>query len=339
MSQYENAHDDTHLALEELVSTLELATLLPLPAATVDALFSRILLAIDFGSASLGAARWGATHVAPNADAVLMHVMTDQLPCDDAPAASANESLQGVSCAVAGGLGGFADTLDIASSRTVVRVGRPSSCLASVANDAEVSLLVLGRRANANRIRVGEPNVIERAARRTSSPVLVVPEGTTKPPDHIVAAVDESRFAPLVLRVAGRLAQMHGLPLTILHVLSPAVGAYERVIRSAKHLLSHVGPPSATASERATVPAPLASRTARWFMRLGRAHDATRRHSAEIAIGDPVREIVRTAMEHAAPLVVVGLRGADEAPPGSIGSVARELMTRGRMPVLAVNAR
>jgi nucleotide-binding universal stress UspA family protein len=301
-------------------------------------MFSRILLAIDFGSASLGAARWGATHVAPDADAVLVHVVTDQLPCGDAPAASENASLQQMSSALARGLGGFADTLDVASSWSVVRVGRPSSCLASVANDAEVSLLVLGRRANATRIRVGEPNVIERAARRTSSPVLVVPEGTTKAPDHIVAAVDESRFAPHVLRVAGRLARIHELPLTILHVLSPAVGAYERVIRSAKHLLSRVGPPSVTASERPSVPAALASTTARWFTRLGRAHDVTGRHSAEIAIGDPVREIVRTAMEHEAPLVVVGLRGADEAPPGSIGSVARELITRGRMPVLAVNA-
>lgn len=117
-----------------------------------------------------------------------------------------------------------------------------------------MSLLVLGRRANANRICGGEPNVIERAARRT------------------------------------------------------------------------------------TVPTSLASSTARWFNRLGRAQSVTGRHSAQIAIGDPVREIIKTAMEHEAPLVVVGLRGADEAPPGSIGSVARELMTRGPMPVLAVNA-
>jgi nucleotide-binding universal stress UspA family protein len=38
-------------------------------------------------------------------------------------------------------------------------------------------------------------------------------------------------------------------------------------------------------------------------------------------------------------LVVVGMRGADGAPSGSVGSVARELLTRGPLPVLAVNAR
>ena len=54
-------------------------------------------------------------------------------------------------------------------------------------------------------------------------------------------------------------------------------------------------------------------------------------------MGDPAREIVRTAMQHESPLVVVGLRGADDAPPGSIGSVTRELLTRGPMPVLAVD--
>ena len=98
-------------------------------------------------------------------------------------------------------------------------------------------------RADANRIGVGEPNVIERVARRTSASVLVVPEGTTHGPDHIVAAVDESRFAPRVLDVASRLARMHEVPLTVLHVLSPVEGAYERVIRSAKHLLTRAGGP------------------------------------------------------------------------------------------------
>ena len=218
-----------------------------------------------------------------------------------------------------------------------MRGGRPSAALAAVANDAEVSLLVLGRRADANRIRVGEPNVIERVTRRTSASVLVVPEGTTQAPDHIVAAVDDSRFAPHVLRVAGKLARMHEAALTVLHVVPPVAGAYERIIRPSKHSLSRAGSSSEHPLERRTVPAGLAPSTPRWVMQLGHADEDVGRLSTEIAIGDPAREIVRTAMDSEAPLVVVGLRGADEAPAGSLGSVARELLTRGPMPVLAVN--
>ncbi len=319
------------------MTTLQLATPPPLAAATVNAMFSRILLAIDFGPASLGAARWATTHIAPDADAVLMHVLpiTDELRVGDSPATAEDEFLDGVTPALVGGLGGFGATLDVASTRNAVRVGRPSVCLAAVANDAEVSLLTLGRRADANRIRVGEPNVIERAARRTSASVLVVPEGTTRAPDHIIAAVDESSFAPHVLRVAARLGQMHEIPVTVLHVLAPVAGAYERVIRSAKHLLSRVGGRSLAATDGSHVPTSVAPSTAKWLMQLVRADIGP--DSKHVAMGDPVREIVNTAMRLEAPLVVVGMRGADEAPPGSIGSVARELLTRGPMPVLAVN--
>jgi nucleotide-binding universal stress UspA family protein len=249
----------------------------PVAGPASNALFPRVLLAIDFGSASLGAARWGTTHVAPDADAVLVHVM----PTSDESS---------LATALVGGLGGFGATLSVASSRNIVRVGRPAGCLSAAANDAAASLLMLGRRADANRIHVGEPNVIERAARRVNGSILVVPEGTTHAPDHIIAAVDDSRFAPRVVEVAGRLARMHEARLTVLRVRSPDEGADPG------------------------------------------------RYATEVVVGDPAREIVRAAMRHECPLVIVGIRGSDDAPAGSLGSVSRELLTRGPMPVLAVNA-
>lgn len=290
------------------VRTLQLAT--PPPAArqaAADRVFSRIVLAIDFGPASLGAARWATAHVAARADAVLMHVTprNDKLSCADAHRGAGDEALGGATRALAGGLGGFAATLDVSSTREIVHFGRPSSCLAAVTNEMEASLLVLGRRAAANRVRVGEPNVIERVTRRTTASVLVVPEGTTCAPDQVVAAVDESRFAPLVLRVANRLARLCEVPLTVLHVLSPVMGAYDRIIRTAKQL--------------------------------GGAHHVTGPDSTELATGDPAREIVRVATHSDGAIVVMGMRGADEAPAGSIGSVARELLTRAPVAVLAVN--
>jgi len=234
--------------------------------------------------------------------------------------------------ALTGGLGGFAATLDVAAARTVVRVGRPSGSLAAVTNDAKASLLVLGRRAAANRIRVGEPNVIERVTRRTNASVLVVPEGAVARPSRVVAAVDDSRVAPLLLRVASRLARLHEIPLTVLHVLSPIADAYERVIRTAKQLL---GSGEHRRPKEVPNPASLSPRKTRWLVQLGRAYNVGH-DSTKVLMGDPAREIARTATESAAALLVIGTRGADEAPTGSIGSVARELLTHSPVPVLAV---
>jgi len=320
------------------MTTLQLATPPPLSPAPAPTGFSRVLLAIDFGSAALNAARWATTHVARTADAVLMHVMpsSDDSRCRSPATAHQPASLRRMTPALVGGLGGFAATLDVAAHRCVVRAGLPSRCLATAAKEVAPALLVLGRRGDANRLRIGEPNVIERTARRATSSVLVVPEGVHGTPERIVAAVDESSFAARVLEVASGLARMHEVPLTVLHVLPPTVGPYERVFRSTKQLVA--GARDKKAPARIDVLRSLAPSTMRWLLRLGRAHNVLGRDATEVATGDPAREIVRTAMEHGPSLVVVGMRGADDAPPGSIGSVARELLTRGPIPVLAVNA-
>ena len=316
----------------------QLATPPPsLSIAAAEMLFSRIILAVDFGSASLGAARWATTHVASGGDAVLMHVVPcdDELGLADGRQDSDDELRRGMAPALTGGLGGFAATLDVATARSIVRFGRPSSCLGAATNDAEASLLVLGRRAAANRIGVGEPNVIERVTRRTSASVLVIPEGITRAPEHVVAAVDQSAFAPAVLRVAARLARLHEIPLTVLHVLSPIAGAYERLIRTAKQLVAATDNKK---SKGGSSPARVSPSKARWLMNVERGHTVMGRDATEVAVGDPAREIARTATDRDSALVVIGTRGEDGAPVGSIGSVARELLTRAPVPVLAVNA-
>lgn len=320
---------------------LQLSTPPPARApAAVDRLFARLLLAIDFGPASLAGARWATTHVAPGADAVLMHVVPyDVEPSHERTRYSADDSARQMTPAIGGGLGGFGATLDVASARHIVRVGRPSSFLAAGANDTNASLLVLGRRAAANRIRVGEPNVIERVARQTSASVLVVPEGTARAPDHIVVAVDESPVTPLLLRIASRLARRHEIPLTVLHVLWPIAAAYDRIIRTTKRLVGSSEIPER--SDRLAAPdaeTSLSQRKLRWLEALAGAHNVVGRDSTEVATGDPAREIARTAMQREGALVVIGARGADAAPVGSIGSVARELLTRAPVPVLAVTA-
>ena len=55
-----------------------------------------------------------------------------------------------------------------------------------------------------------------------------------------------------------------------------------------------------------------------------------------VPVGDAAREISAVAMEREAAAIVLGKRGADDAPAGSLGSVARALLKRGPCPVLAV---
>jgi nucleotide-binding universal stress UspA family protein len=309
-----------------------------LPAAPARAApFPRVLLGIDFGPASLGAARWAAANVALRAEAILAHVMPAPEPdAFDGDEIERLEALREMRLGIAGGLGGFAATLEAASTRNLVRLGSPSRWLSAIANDTESALVVLGRRADANRTRVGEANVIERVARRTSASVLVVPERTATRVERIVAAVDQSAFAAKVLAVAKRLARLHEIPLVIVHVLSPTFGSYGRILRSARKVTA--GGAGQGLGTTPSAPLRLPVRLGRWLVELGRSHNVLGRDSTEVTVGDPAREIASATSPSDRTLVVVGMRGADGAPPGSVGSVARELLTRGRMPVLAVNA-
>src|SRR5689334_9249090 len=109
------------------MTSLQLATPPPLQPAA-DILFSRVLFGIDFSPASLAAARWATAHVAHRADALLSHVspFSDQPSEDDDGEHASAETLRQLKPALVGGLGGFAATLDVASARSILRIGQPS---------------------------------------------------------------------------------------------------------------------------------------------------------------------------------------------------------------------
>jgi nucleotide-binding universal stress UspA family protein len=293
-------------------------------------IFSRAVFGIDFGSPSLAAARWASQHLVPGADAIVSHVASPDTVGISEEALDHESAARRLMPALTGGLGGFAATLDSKMVRTVVRIGRPSHWLAAIAAGVEASLVVLGRRGDANRKSVGEANVIERLSRRSPCSVLVVPEGVAERPQSIIAAVDNSSFAARVVHVARLLARAHELPVTLLHVLSPATGSSPRGTR---RIGTGQRPIWVSPGEQPSVASMEASA---WLDELARSPDAIARERAEIAVGDAAREIVSTSVASGAPLIVAGMRGADGAVIGSIGSVVRELLTRAPVPVLAV---
>ena len=313
------------------MTAIHLAPVPMLDLTPTRSLFPRVVFGIDFGSASLAAARWASQFVAQRAEAIVSHVASGDVALVAEDDVDQQTSVRRLVPALSGGLGGFAATLDSTLVRTVVRIGRPSHWLSAIASGAEASLIVLGRRSDANRKTIGEPNVIERVARRASCSVLVVPEGVMAAPQSILAAVDESTFATRVVSVARRLARLHEVPLTLLHVLSPSTGASDRRTRRVGSVQRPVwvGPgdePSAVSAQRSA-----------WLDELARTPDSISGERAEIAVGDAPREIISSGLAAGAPLIVVGTRGADGAVPGSLGSVVRELLARAPAPVLAVN--
>jgi nucleotide-binding universal stress UspA family protein len=311
----------THLA------PLSLPTFLP-----ARSVFPRVVFGIDFGSASLAAARWAAQHLVPHAEAIVSHVASSDVVPTSEEGLDNETAARHLMPALSGGLGGFAATLDSQIVSTIVRMGRPSHWLPTITSGVEASLLVLGRRSDANRKSVGEPNVIERVTRRVPCSVLVVPEGVAAPPQSIVAAVDDSPFAARVVRVARRLARAHELPLTLLHVLSPATGTATRVRR---RVLSNQRPVWVSPGESPSIESVEA---VGWLDKLVRSSDSISRERCEIAVGDARHEIISAGVASSGvPLIVAGMRGADGAVSGNIGSVIRELLTRAPVPVLAVN--
>lgn len=254
--------------------------------------FNRVVAGIDFSPASLAGCRWALAHVVPGADVLFAHVSLPEAP----PSLS-------------GGLDGFAATLGIEHPRTAVRAGRPSDWLGTLAEEIDASLIVVGRRQDANRKRIGEANVVARLARRTRASVLVVPEGVVDPPSCVVAAIDDGPGSGEVIQLAATLAEGMSQPLIVLHVLQPMTGAYDRVVNTRRHDI--------TMAARAAVESVHGRLT--------------------LAVGDPAREIVAAAVARGGGLLVVGKRGADESPVGSLGSVARELLAKSPVPVLAVD--
>jgi nucleotide-binding universal stress UspA family protein len=275
--------------------------------------FPRVVVGIDFSPASLAGCRWALTYVAPRADVLFSHIVPFEASPDERAGVTTESqpgnSLRQMAPTLRGGLGGFAATLDVANALTAVRVGRPSYWLDLLAADMDASLVVVGRRQDAKRKRIGEASVVERLTRRTRRPVLVVPEGVADAPRCIIAAIDEGPSAAEVLAAAKALATARRLPLIALHVLPPASGTYDRIV--------------GVRGRTADTPA--------------RNSPADADRGLTLVVGDAAREIVAAGVLHGGGVLVVGKRGADETPVGSLGSVARDLLATSPLPVLAID--
>lgn len=186
--------------------------------------FQRIVVGVDFSTASLNAVRWVAGQFAPHARVFVVHVVAAPhtpafLRDERAPVIAAAEP----EAALYPGLRVFADLAGAGRSDVEIRTGSPSAVLARVAKEVDADLVCVGRtrkRRGSGRFGATTP---QRLLSRTNLPVLIVPDTARLVPGAVLAAVSDGADGREVLRAAGRLAAAWGVRLDTLHAIEPDV--------------------------------------------------------------------------------------------------------------------
>jgi nucleotide-binding universal stress UspA family protein len=280
--------------------------------------FQRIVIGVDFSTASLNAVRWVAAHFAPRAKLFLAHVVTrPHTPAFLRDPSSSDD----VEPTLFPGLSGFADLAGARWTEVAVRHGRPELELAALAHDVGADLICVGRsqrRRGAGRFGATTP---QRLLARTSAPVLVVPAEARLPPVSLLAAVSDGAEGERVLRTAAALATAWDARVDVLHSVDSAIaaGATTDQVRSATELTE-------AWLERRVSEVPMPGRRVATIGHVGEASDAIISHAT------------RTNTD----LVVMGrsTEPEDVVPvAGCIGSTTRMLTWATPCPVLVVGTR
>ncbi len=289
----------------------------------------RVLVAVDFGTPSLAAARWVARHLTPEAEIVLAHV----LPVPDAPAflrghvRSPASFAREVTPPMRGGLEGLAEALGAARVRTVLRVGVPAEELLDLASLHEVDLIAVGRpRGRGETVRLGR-NLVDRLLRTSPVPVLQAAGPLTSPPSTVLAALDGGIASENVAGAAWAVAEGRGARLTALHVLDDDLRAYVRAMEVA----------AGAAADAQRAEEALTSTASAWLdatLHGAGVHES--RRSVLVAQGDPGHEILAASRKPGTELIVLGRDGHDARSRHTVGSTTRLVLRGAAVPVLVV---
>ena len=312
--------------------------------------FHTVVIGIDFTEASLRAARWVTSVMAPRSQVVLVHAMhVPPLPSylrAELPAARAAMAAHGVS-ALDACLRGVAESLAPGRVRVALRSGGPADVLAAVAEESGADLVCVARgkrRQGSARFGATTPERLLAATRRAT---LVVPGGDFTAPTRIIAGVDERRGGEAVLDAACDLASSFAARIDAVHVVEPELEAFAHATTQfirISAVANDTAASGANGDERREVTW-VHDRAREWITRALRdAQAAGACRKVIVRRGDPGPEIIRHSRLEAGGLIVVGRGG--ELPetsisPGSpgLGSTARLVAWSSTCPVLIVPLR
>lgn len=285
--------------------------------------FRKILIGIDFSDASLAAARWAATHLASDAELLLVHVVPLPRPPiylhEHLGRTVEQRSISAPRLYTA--LQGFADLLGSTRVRVGVRTGVPWSALTRVAGEVKADLICVGRgqkRKGSNRFGATTP---QRLLGISRIPVLVIPQAVTAKPSRVLAALSARPGGERLIPVASRVARAWDSRLETIHVIEPEVAAMAN---------DAIGPEAVRA---------LASD---WVATAISAAGETDLTEPIIRAGDAGQEIITAARERpGSSVMVMGRTGESVSTPSSpsqfrCGSTTRMVLWAAPGPVLIV---
>ena len=302
--------------------------------------FHRIVIGVDFSTASLNAVRWVATRFAPGAKVFLAHV----IPHPHVPTflhthaqgawASAEEPT------LYPGLSGFADLAGASRAEVRVRHGQPATELAALAREVEADLVCVGRSSKRRGTARFGATTPQRLLERTSLSVLLVPGSASRArPMTLLAAVSDGVEALAVLRTAGALAHAWDAQVDVLHsvdagILTMTVPALQTVEAHSQRKPGADGP----APDRLPDGDGIRQLTEAWLARQSAEVPPLHGRTTTIAhIGDAAEAIIGHAARSHPDLIVMGRRiessaiGRDD---GCVGSAARLITWAAPCPVL-----
>jgi len=287
----------------------------------------RILVGLDFGAASIAAARWTKEWFAPDAEFILAHVIEppdrphfarDKLPPEEMLEATARE--------YAGArLREINSYFSSQPMRCEIRVGKPHEELATLATRTEADLIVIGPHGGRPHTSKFLGTTAERVVRSSPVPVLVATSPPRGTPRRILVPVDDCEITDHIIAAARQLATRFRAEITLLHVWSNAVYSH---VASMSYAHAHN-----EADAEHEIDEELASTAKHWLTHAAKA-GGDEHITATVTYGKPGDATIDMADAMHADLIVLGRNSTGVVAPAFLGSTIETVLHDARCPVL-----
>ena len=292
----------------------------------------RVVVGMDFSLPAEDAARWTARHFAPGAEIVLVHVITVPHPPHffrgrfppretviETARAGADKRMRELS-----------ESLGAERIWIEIREGDPAEQIGAVASEYSADVVVVGPHGARPSIWDRPGGTAEKLLRHSNLPVLMAANPGDSDPRRILVPIDDSSVTNAVLERARRFAERPDTSTTVLHVVSATL---VNDLLSAGAVVSGVMVPIPD-EVLANVELDSGSWLQQTLTKVGLDLPGV---STQVKAGDPAQEILATAQQLGADLIVMG-SGTSGLRATLLGSVAREVLRGAKRPVLVVRA-
>lgn len=281
-----------------------------------------IVAGVDFGKPSHNALSWSVHNMAPKAEYVLVHSM--QLPVPSSFLGESSEQriiADEMRASILDDAGAFQARYPGTRVQVTVPIGSAAAEIAATARRTWADLVLVGPHRSRGGVADRASSTAERVLSEANVPVLMYAGAPAGAPNRIVAAVDDSPSAGLVLEWAAYMGQRFGVPVQAFHCLD------ERLLSSWDN--PDPGEPEvqdARAIEGAT----------EWLIARMEDHGLpATSETAVVKVGAPAALVPEAAADDTA-LVVLGCHRHSLAERIFLGTVAGEVVRAARTAVLLV---